>query len=388
MFFFLLLFRLTYQESKYISYPFTTDYQLINDIMYNKITIDVLLGKPKQLLEVSLSSVLYITIILDKDAVKRGFNKSMSTSYLEGDKTISIFYRELLHYVQPSQDVINFGYEKEENDNFMFYFDVTYNPIDSNGGVIGLDYDNNSFCSISECKSSFIEQMIEKGKINRNIFTLDYQKKEFTIGEDESFSTNKKSKNYKICSILNSWSCELKSISTIKTENIYYSGIYALFMIDFKFINVPYIFFEIEIINNILKKEINNKICSIENMNNKGQYIKCNDNIDMESVGIFSFKFENFTIEIGGKDLFFRDKKNNWIFQIVQYRKEEKYILGETIFKLPRYRFYFDKEDKSIGIYYIEIKGNKNYYLYVNVVIIIVGIINILIILYRKNNKK
>ena len=139
----LLLFSFSY--SKYKSFPFSSGIHSINDVMYAKLTIQIYLGRPSQVLNVSLSSTLYAPVILDGEMTIEGFKKEKSSTYIEDEKIDSIQFRHSMHYLQTSKDILNFNSYRDENANFNFYFDVNYNSIDTNGGVLGLDYQNNNW---------------------------------------------------------------------------------------------------------------------------------------------------------------------------------------------------------------------------------------------------
>ena len=76
----LLLFSFSY--SKYKSFPFSSGIHSINDVMYAKLTIQIYLGRPSQVLNVSLSSTLYAPVILDGEMTIEGFKKEKSSTYI------------------------------------------------------------------------------------------------------------------------------------------------------------------------------------------------------------------------------------------------------------------------------------------------------------------
>ena len=347
----LLLFSFSY--SKYKSFPFSSGIHSINDVMYAKLTIQIYLGRPSQVLNVSLSSTLYAPVILDGEMTIEGFKKEKSSTYIEDEKIDLIQFRHSMHYLQTSKDILNFNSYRDENANFNFYFDVNYNSIDTNGGVLGLDYQNNNWGN--KGYHSFIDQLVETNHISRNVFTIDYKRKVFIVGEDELLTQRKRTNYYKICNLIEEskgWICEVKKVNGIGIEESLYGHLnQVLFMIDFKFINVPRTIFDWVIVNQVITDEIKSKTCRVNKSDKDNRYITCNKDINFDKVKPITFQFENFTITIEGKDLFYEKDNSTYIYAIVDYPIENRIIIGESILKLSNYEFYFDKDNHHIGVY-------------------------------------
>ena len=135
-------------------------------------------------------------------------------------------------------------------------------------------------------------------------------------------------------------------------------------------------------------KYIKDNICfsesySLDNKNNITIY-KCKQNLNIKSFPKISFyqKDFNYTFEFEGKELFIKDKNNNYIFLISFYDSHSgDLILGEIFLK--KYKLMIEYNYKMIGFYTkIKDKSSLNIKDYLTLIVFIIMIIIIILLIY------
>lgn len=151
-------------------------YMNVSDSLYNDMTIDLCLGRPKQCLNCALSNMQYLSFLFDISMHKTGFNESGSSSYkTKIDHLYLYYFRSHGNYARLSTDYVYIDPIQHETVEVLlpFFFDVHYNLPDPNGCILGLQLFNAPNFPISD-SLSFIDKLYYSNIISHKSYSIEY----------------------------------------------------------------------------------------------------------------------------------------------------------------------------------------------------------------------
>ena len=398
---FLLYIRFTKSNNNIYKIPFSlyrnkkleNSFDLLHNILYNSIYVNLSIGTPPQIIpfELNVNSQTFSAPIML-------FDKNQSSSYEYFPKREISFENEDAAYGFNSKDILNINDDKKQKINFILgtqFKNKNYNNLGIIGLLIPKRFEYNIYTFFQSLRSAgFINSFTWTLKYFDNISLIDTiiyneEKNNKNIGEfifgDEPHNyeanTAKYDKNnyYKISplSFDNSlyWDIEFNSVYLLfeKDENgkkisskISIQGNNKIAEINPNdlFIVGPNEFFD-SIKTNYFKQYFEQNICNQKYINNKQYYyIECNksDTFKINTFPHICFEYIGFETKfnLSYKDLFIEDKPNKkYIFLIFNQKYFAGWILG-TLF-LRKYQFVFNEDYKTIGYYKSSYYFNDNY---------------------------
>ena len=350
---------------------FDIDSDLINNIFYNRIYLNLSIGTSVQTVPFELDNEVQ-TFCVTKDV----FNANESSTYENiSKKEIEIYY-EVPRKGYLSKDILNID-GKSEKINFILGTQFPYRI--SKLGIIGLRIPH----LIQDGVFPFFHSLKDAELLNSLIWTLKFydnislfdqvtydKNKKNTIGEfifggepskyendshkynDKSYYTINPSPSLDI----RLWKFDFSKIYiTLKegenfTQIEYEEDKTAEIMIKYSFISGPqYFLYFLE--EHYLYMPMVDGLCT-EEVIDSYTYIECDSSLKPETFQNISFEQRGFeyTFNLTYKDLFVYDqKKQKYIFLILIRDNSDIWELG-TIF-LRKFQFVFNENSQSIGIY-------------------------------------
>ena len=348
---------------------------IINNICYNRIYLNLSIGTPPQILPFELDTKSQ-TFCISTDY----FAKNKSTSYISLSKEI-YYYNEDVENGFDSKDILNINDNTNKKINFILATKFPFNKKNILG-ILGLNIPR--FVKIGVYP--FFRSLKEAELINSYTWTLKYFDNislfdqitfnknkdniigEFIFGDDPNNYENNKNKYndkefFKVSPLSSAeavyWGIEfnniyIKSKESQNNSKIFFTeGKKAEIVINFSFMMGPEKFFEF-IKTNFFSQYISKGVCSEKNVNSYYTYIECdnNNNFKIESFPDIIFEHKAFEtwFNLTYKDLFVEDDKNKkYIFLILKKDYVTNWVLG-TVF-LRKFQLVFNEDLKTIGYY-------------------------------------
>ena len=367
---------------------------MIHDIFYNSIYVNLSIGTPPQIVPFSLNVNSQTFSISNSD-----YNRNYSSSYESTSKGEDSYENEEVIYGFNSKDVLNIKNNSKQKINFIL--GTKYKNKKNILGIIGLmipkKFQYNAY--------SFFDSLRIGGFINSCSWTLKYfdnislvdtiiydskNNKKNIIGEfifgDEPHNYEKDKEKYN--------KTEFYKVSPLPFDgdlywDIEFNSVYLSFKENKRNINtkiiiqgdnnmaeiIPnnmFIYGPNELFNSLKKNFFNkyfeNNICRGKKINNNfNYYIECNcdSSFNIKSFPDICMEHKGFEtiFNLTYKDLFIIDKNNNkYIFLIFKQKFFSGWVLG-SIF-LRKYQFVLNEDFKTIGLYksntYLDYKNNKS----------------------------
>ena len=395
VFYFLILIKVQFISNNIYKIPFglfnskdlDNTLDMIDNIFYNLIYVNLSIGIPPQIISFSLNINSQTFFVPNKI-----YNKNESSSYESVSKNeISYEYEDVSNGFN-SKDILNLNNNTKQKINFIL--GTKFENINKNLGIIGLRIPKRVQFGVypffqSLRNAGFISSYSWTLKYFDNISLIDtivYNKNknniigEFIFGDEpHNYEDDKVIYNvneYSKVSPLSSsdgflyWDIEFNSIYFINKESqnedkefskiIVQGNKKAQIIPDIGFIISPIEFFD-QISNNFFNDYFKQNICRKNKIDlYLYDYIECNYNSLFRVSSFPTLSLEHLGFEsifnLTYKDLFVVDKKNNkYIFLIFNKEHFHNWVLG-TIF-LRKFQFVFNGDYKTIGYY----KSN-NYY--------------------------
>ena len=396
--FFILFFLCFFQKFKsYIYFPIlfkeNNELNFIENLIKTEVYTNIRIGTPFQNIPIHIKFNSQYFYISGKKVLTHNYNEEKSSSYFTTRKSRG-FYDSNINNGVLSNETFYFSTKKNNNlkvENLIFILANNITNIEY-PNVIGL-----KICpSPSYEDSNFIYHLKYNNLIDYYIFTVDLKNinnGQLIIGEyPHDYASSEYEQNYFKTSragksnYRQNWEMLFSKVY-INNEN-FGDSIFGLLDIEVGCLIGTNIY-QKKIYTLYFKELIDNKICS-ENVakNNNSYYYICNKNINIKNFPSLNFYnqemniFFNFTYE----DLFI--EKNNQIFFLIVFSKENKkdWVLGRIFMK--KYQFMYDLNRKLFGYY---TKKNKSHSIIFIIIYIILSIIIIFLLLYLKKilkNKK
>ena len=353
-----------------------SEQNIVNNIFFNCIYLNLSLGTPSQIIPFELDSNSQTF-----SASTEYFNQSLSSTYEQLSDKLEYYVYEVVSDGFDSKDILNINGEIGEKINFILskkYIFLKKNNL----GIIGLHIPRN----IKHGVYPFFNSLKEAGIINSYSWTLKYSDDkslydlvtynkekdniigEFIIGddpsnyEDDKFKYNEK-EFYKITPLSTKedidWEFEFSNIYlTFKEEQnntlIYYTGEkVAEIVINFSYMLMPNFFFS-WIKEKFFNKYILDDICAVKKVDYLYFYIECDYNSSFRVASFPDISFEHVgfetTFNLTYKDLFIVDKKSKkYIFLMFTKDYLSEWVLGSVF--LRKFQFVFNVDTKTIGYY-------------------------------------
>ena len=397
--FFILFFLSVFHKFKsYIYFPIlfkeNNELNFIENLIQTEVYTNIRIGTPFQNIPIHIKFNSEYFYISGRNILNHNYNEEKSSSYFTTRKSRGFFQSDINNGVL-SNETFYFSTKKNNNlkaENFAF---ILANNITNFAytNVMGLKICPNP----SYEDSNFIFHLKYNNLIDYYIFTVDLKNinnGQLIIGEyphdyassefDQNyFKTSRAGKNM----YRQNW--EMLFSKVYINNEIIGESIYGLLDIEVGCL-IGTNLYKTKIYTLYFKELIDKKICFenvAKNINNTYYYI-CNKNINIKDFPSLNFYnqemniFFNFTYE----DLFI--EKNNQIFFLIVFSKEDKkdWVLGRIFMK--KYQFMYDLNRKLFGYC---TKKNKSHSIIFIIINIILAIIIIFLLLYLKKilkNKK
>lgn len=323
--------------------------------LFSPMTFQICVGTPSQCLNVGYDTGSYTTWLPDEEIYYQNyFDSTASSTYQQ--KPFQLFTCETETSIEGNEfiDLVKLPSISEKT----FYFNMIHannykNKLlsaDGNAGFARLYIDDptKEIFSNEMKRFSFVEYLFNVNHIDKKLFYHRYFNDthgELIIGEDLDLKMNEKMyycncvKDEVLPKIVdNFWNCKLDKL-TINDVDEDVTNIIAVFSTGEKYINCPY-----QIGVEIMEKyKIENpNSCSIKNLNEKESIMEC-DEINIQKLPNFKLKFGDYTIQLDGKNMFFKEKKK-YIFAVKASSTLSWIILGDPIMKVQNFVFDADKD--------------------------------------------
>lgn len=380
-----------------IKIPFSK--RISEDFMENLFNIDIItnvsLGNPPQQIQLSFSfhseSILIKGSLFNsqynekKSINSKPLNVSGNSFYYDQYYKTEFIYDDFIFEVSDNNKI-----SKKKLERCLFQL-INTTSIENkiNSGVIGL-----KIFGIEKYNDNFIEQIYKYHVINNKIFFIEYINDNngfIYFGELPHIYDNKTyDEKYYVKTpneYFGRWKLNFDKIIVNEKQISLDDKISGKF--DFKIKGIiGDVYFKFNLNDNFFMKYIKDNICfsesySLDNKNNITIY-KCKQNLNIKSFPKISFyqKDFNYTFEFEGKELFIKDKNNNYIFLISFYDSHSgDLILGEIFLK--KYKLIIEYNYKMIGFYTkIKDKSSLNIKDYLTLIVFIIMIIIIILLIY------
>ena len=351
------------------------DSNLINNIIFNGIYLNLSIGSPSQITPFELDSNSQTFSVSDYY-----FNRSKSITYEQLSEKEEYYAFEQVEKGFNSKDILNNNDAKKK---INFILSMKYPNLKKNKlGILGLHIARN----IKKGTYPFFRSLKEAELINSYSWTLKYFDNislsdqitfnkdkdniigEFIFGDEPSNYENNKLKYnekefFKITPLSTKqdidWCFEFDNIyltykenknNTYKNYN-FEKGVEIV--INFSYMLSSHYFFS-TLKSDFFSKYINDGVCEEKKVDYVFYYIECdyNSSFRVASFPDISFEHKGFQtiFNLTYKDLFIVDKKNNkYIFLILTKDYFSDWVLGSVF--LRKYQFVFNNDLKTIGYY-------------------------------------
>lgn len=346
----------TQTVNKYITFPFDKTTRVYSKFAYAIISSSISIGTPPQCIQVSFASQLYSTFIFDKEYNGNGFSAKNSNSFISKDEDIfGITFRDLFHYVKLSYD--SFYVPNNQlpfSISLPFYYDVTYNNFDCNGGIIGTNLHKDKTSFDGRKMNSLLNVLYKQQLISHETVSVDYNKQIIVFGKE--INQHKEHLKMKCNCEENKWMCMLRNFNNIGVllgNDTQSTANKILFMFESEFTVCPELYFNF-IQNVYLKHEFDNQICKVAFTETIQQYyITCNDNMNINKLPPLTFEFHNQTntLILTPQELFLYNEDNNFVFLFRYYINTKHWIFGCSFLNQTNTTIHFDFHDKRIYIF-------------------------------------
>ena len=385
------IFCSTQYEHKHIVFPFQKSTHVYSNFTYAIVSSNISIGTPPQYIQVSFSSQLYLSFIFDKEYNGNGFSALTSKSFSSKDEDIvSLTFRELFHYVKLSYDLIRIPNERSSYEiiTFPFYYDLTYNNFDYNGGIIGVNIGKDKVSPIKKEMNSLLNVLYKEQHVSSETVSIDYNKEVIVFGKDIK---ERKEKLKMKCNCNESkWMCTIHALNGIgilgnESQN---DANKVLFMFESEFSLCPERYFNY-IQEVYLKHEFNKQICKVDLTEyNQQYYIICNHNININQLPSLTFEFNNKTntLTLSPQELFI-NKDNNFIFLFRYHINTKHWIFGYSFLTTTKTTIHYDFHTKHIYIFNNEVLSSKQHHAIILHLIKLITFINticlMLLLIYK-----
>lgn len=374
------IFCSTQYEHKHIVFPFHKTTHVYSNFTYAIVTSNISIGTPPEYIKVSFSSQLYLSFIFDKEYNGNGFSALTSKTFSSKDENIvSLTFREFFHYVKFSYDLIRIPNERSSYDivTLPFYFDLTYNNFDCNGGIIGVNIGKDKVSPNKKEMNSLLNVLYKEQLVSYETISVDYNKEVIVFGKDiKEYKGKLKIK----CNCNESkWMCMIHNFNGISTLDTQTDANNVLFMFESEFSICPERYFDY-IREVYLKHEFKEQICKVElTESNQQYYIICNHNININKLPPITFEFNNKTntLSLSPQELFTK-KDSNYIFLFRYHINIKHWIFGCSFLTSTNTTIHYDVHNKHIHIFNNEAPSSKDEHTIILLLIKLTTYINII----------